>query len=466
MNSHGGSTRRRSRSPGTHAEPPGRVGPGRARVRGPSRRRHVEPDEHRTRSPVRRRRRDRRRRAAARVRRRTRSRARRHRRRGIRRRDRIRDRQTAGTGVHRRVDGSLSRTRARRRNLGDSGTTRRAGAPQAVHQCRAARRRGSWSRPAARSTSPSIRPASPEPPTPADPPPAATVARFGHLRSGSTCRRRCGDRGGGMPMYTTIVVGAHKSEAAQRSVTEAIAARAGAGRPRAPRLRLPERHAARSTARTRPAASMPSGRWTPARPVDRRAEFHDARPTRRPGQGDPPGRGGRRGRPHRRRQQGDEAAKAGSSAASPTTSRTRQPARCSSSARPSLRQARTTAERCPLIGCRAVWASRARPVAHRSVWFPVTVSVPLPFESITKTRRPMFSRVNGPGGVSVGAFHPTDPPEITTVVVPSDAVVSRRWPPGSLNEYETSVSRFVIFHIDVQPRFPFGVRHRRSCRRT
>ena len=72
-------------------------------------------------------------------------------------------------------------------------------------------------------------------------------------------------------MYSTIVVGAHKSEAAQRSVTERSRS-AGAGRPRASRLCLREgRGPDRRQGHTRPRRrGAVDGH---ARPVDRHANF-------------------------------------------------------------------------------------------------------------------------------------------------------------------------------------------------
>ena len=92
-------------------------------------------------------------------------------------------------------------------------------------------------------------------------------------------------------MYTTIVVGAHKSEAAQRSVTEAIALARALGA-----------HVHLVSAYPKDAGPV-DGKDTPGRIDAERSmdalvlstgaeNFTDARPTRRPGQGDPPGRAG------------------------------------------------------------------------------------------------------------------------------------------------------------------------------
>ncbi len=105
-------------------------------------------------------------------------------------------------------------------------------------------------------------------------------------------------------MYTTIVVGAHKSQTARRAVAEAIELARALG-PTYTSSRPIPRTMARSTARTVPAARKHHARWT-SRPLGRLAGVHDAHAPRRPGQSVVTGREGRSGRPHRRRQQGDE----------------------------------------------------------------------------------------------------------------------------------------------------------------
>src|SRR5439155_11411736 len=87
--------------------------------------------------------------------------------------------------------------------------------------------------------------------------------------------------------------------------------------------------------------------------------------------------------------------------------------------------------------------------AHRSVRFPERLrDVVWPFASITATRRPTLVKLNGPGGVSVGALNPIAPPLITTVVVPSDEVVTRSKPAGSWTVVDAPVSRFVTFQVE------------------